>query len=199
MQPKSMPPQSRLTVLSEAIATQPIALAVFCATLLAILAAAAFCYALYALVAPEFFSRPMAMVLPLVAPAVTAPPMFLACAVAIRRQVFLRRELADKQAELRRHLGEIQAVSEKLQLARLASEEAAQAKSLFLASMSHELRTPLNAIIGFSEIMLTEQQGPIGNRRYSGYIEDIHTAGHHLLSLVNDILDLSRIEAGKLT
>lgn len=69
-----------------------------------------------------------------------------------------------------------------------------KAKTEFLANMSHELRTPLNAILGFSEAMEQEIFGPLGHRRYSSYAHDIHHAGSHLLSLVNDILDLSRIE-----
>ncbi len=72
-----------------------------------------------------------------------------------------------------------------------------EAKSKFLATMSHELRTPLNAIIGFSEIMHLEQMGPIGNDRYKGYIGDVLESGRHLLSLVDDILDMSRLQVGK--
>jgi two-component system cell cycle sensor histidine kinase PleC len=71
------------------------------------------------------------------------------------------------------------------------------AKSQFLATMSHELRTPLNAILGFSDLMRGEMLGPIGNEAYKTYLEDIHASGQHLLRIINDILDLSRIEAGK--
>ena len=71
------------------------------------------------------------------------------------------------------------------------------AKSQFLATMSHELRTPLNAILGFSELMRGEMLGPIGNEAYKTYLDDIHSSGQHLLRIINDILDLSRIEAGK--
>jgi two-component system cell cycle sensor histidine kinase PleC len=71
-------------------------------------------------------------------------------------------------------------------------------KSQFLASISHELRTPLNAIIGFSEIIKNESMGPLGNEQYQDYIRDIHNSGVHLLSLINDILDYSKAEAGKL-
>jgi signal transduction histidine kinase len=78
------------------------------------------------------------------------------------------------------------------------AEFASRAKSEFLANMSHELRTPLNAIIGFSEILRHELMGPLGDPQYRGYAGDIHDSGIHLLSVINDILDLSKIEAGKL-
>jgi len=81
--------------------------------------------------------------------------------------------------------------------ARRRAEEANLAKSRFLASMSHELRTPLNAILGFSEVMSTEVLGPLNNPTYKEYTVDIHRSGQHLLDLINEILDLSRIEAGK--
>jgi signal transduction histidine kinase len=73
-----------------------------------------------------------------------------------------------------------------------------RAKSQFLANMSHELRTPLNAIIGFSEILEKEMFGPLGVPTYADYARDIHQSGEHLLAVVNDILDLSRIEAGRM-
>ena len=81
--------------------------------------------------------------------------------------------------------------------ARRRAEEANLAKSRFLASMSHELRTPLNAILGFSEVMSAEVMGPLNNATYKEYTGDIHRSGQHLLNLINEILDLSRIEAGK--
>lgn len=81
--------------------------------------------------------------------------------------------------------------------ARRRAEEANMAKSRFLASMSHELRTPLNAILGFSEVMAHEVLGPLNNPLYKEYSGDIHRSGQHLLALINEILDLSRIEAGK--
>jgi two-component system cell cycle sensor histidine kinase PleC len=81
---------------------------------------------------------------------------------------------------------------------KIRAEEANRSKSEFLANMSHELRTPLNAINGFSEIMAGEMFGPLGDARYSDYVKDILNSGQHLLSLINDILDMSKIEAGKL-
>ena len=84
-----------------------------------------------------------------------------------------------------------------LRAAKDEAEVASRAKSDFLAGVSHELRTPLNAIIGFSEVMQNEMFGPIGDSHYHEYASDIHDSGHHLLSLINDILDLSKIEAGK--
>ena len=80
---------------------------------------------------------------------------------------------------------------------RRQAEEANAAKSRFLATMSHELRTPLNAILGFSEIMQNEVLGPLENAKYKEYVNDIHSSGSHLLNLINEILDLSRIEAGR--
>ncbi len=82
--------------------------------------------------------------------------------------------------------------------AREEAERASAAKSDFLARVSHEIRTPLNAIIGFAEVMMEERFGPVGNERYKEYLKDVHTSGTHVLSLVNDLLDLSKIEAGKM-
>lgn len=76
---------------------------------------------------------------------------------------------------------------------------ASRAKSEFLANVSHELRTPLNAIIGFSEILNGEMFGPLGSEQYKGYVDDIHTSGTHLLEVINDILDMSKIEAGEMS
>ncbi len=87
---------------------------------------------------------------------------------------------------------------EELIESRRIAENANAQKSDFLAKVSHEIRTPLNAIIGFSEVMMEERFGSMQNPRYLGYARDIHNSGEHLISLVNDLLDLSKIEAGKL-
>ena len=81
---------------------------------------------------------------------------------------------------------------------RFEAETANASKTAFLANMSHELRTPLNAILGFSEIIAQECFGPVGSRRYQDYANDIHSSGAHLLSLINDLLDVAKIEAGKM-
>ena len=84
-----------------------------------------------------------------------------------------------------------------LQIAKEQAELANRAKTNFLGTMSHELRTPLNAIIGFSEIIEDQLLGPIGTEKYLDYVRDIHMSGSHLLEVINDILDLSKVEAGK--
>jgi signal transduction histidine kinase len=89
--------------------------------------------------------------------------------------------------------------NEELLIARQEAMQASHAKTMFLASMSHELRTPLNAIIGFSEILKDERFGPLGTDRYVEYADNIRSSGAHLLSLINDVLDISKIEAGKMT
>ncbi len=111
-----------------------------------------------------------------------------------------------KEEELRRAVMNLEQSQEQLsELARkyeaekIRAEGASQAKSEFLANMSHELRTPLNAINGFSEIMSGEMYGPLGDARYRDYARDILSSGQHLLALINDILDMSKIEAGKMT
>ncbi len=81
---------------------------------------------------------------------------------------------------------------------RFEAETANASKTAFLANMSHELRTPLNAILGFSEIIAEECFGPVGSQRYKEYAGDIHSSGAHLLSLINDLLDVAKIEAGKM-
>jgi signal transduction histidine kinase len=96
-----------------------------------------------------------------------------------------------------RNLTQWKKAEEELINARRQAEKASVAKSEFLAKISHEIRTPLNAIIGFSEVMMGERFGPIANERYREYLKDIHASGGHLVSLLNDLLDLSKIEAGK--
>ncbi|NBN79069.1 PAS domain S-box protein [Microvirga tunisiensis] len=97
-----------------------------------------------------------------------------------------------------RDITQWKAAEEELTKAKRQAENASSQKSDFLAKISHEIRTPLNAIIGFSEVMIEERFGAIGNERYKEYLKDIRTSGSHIMSLINDLLDLSKIEAGKL-
>lgn len=109
-----------------------------------------------------------------------------------------RLENGDKFCAVLRDLTAWKRTEEELINARREAERVSTAKSEFLAKISHEIRTPLNAIIGFSEVMMDERFGPVGNDRYKQYLKDIHSSGGHLISLLNDLLDLSKIEAGKL-
>ena len=102
-------------------------------------------------------------------------------------------ELVDRFHEM---LAEIEQREKSLSVARQQAELANRAKTSFLANMSHELRTPLNAIIGFSEMMARQLFGPLPNRQYQEYAQDIHDSGTHLLDIINTILDLSKVEAG---
>jgi two-component system cell cycle sensor histidine kinase PleC len=118
--------------------------------------------------------------------------------------VYLARQLHTSELEGVAHQAEKDALINELEEARNMSDEARRhaeqaniAKSQFLATMSHELRTPLNAIIGFSEVLKSELLGPMGTPQYLEYARDIHSSGLHLLNLINELLDLSRIEAGK--
>jgi PAS domain S-box-containing protein len=95
-------------------------------------------------------------------------------------------------------ISERKRIETELLAAREAAEQASRTKSQFLANMSHELRTPLNAIIGFSDMMKAQLFGPLGDSRYAGYAGDICESGYHLLSIINDILDLAKVESGKL-
>lgn len=104
----------------------------------------------------------------------------------------------DRAFERQRLEAENRAAYETLRAAKDTAEAASLAKTEFLANVSHELRTPLNAIIGFSELMLNGARGPVGNADYRGYLKDIFDAGTDLLRLINEILDLSKAEAGKL-
>ncbi|MBV9331502.1 MAG: hypothetical protein JOZ55_08105, partial [Alphaproteobacteria bacterium] len=100
-----------------------------------------------------------------------------------------------KELELTRDA--LQRTTGDLETALAAADAASKSKTRFLAAMSHELRTPLNAVIGFSEILETEALGPMENPRYKQYARDIRASGAHLLALINDILDLTRLDAGQ--
>jgi len=122
---------------------------------------------------------------------------------AIKIQESARRkneeQLQAMVSRLEHSQGELALLARKYETAKVRAESANRAKSEFLANMSHELRTPLNAINGFSEIMVAEMFGPVGDRRYAEYAKDILMSGQHLLALINDILDMAKIEAGKMT
>lgn len=107
-------------------------------------------------------------------------------------------DLRASQRTLEHQAEELADLAEKYSDEKTRAEEANHAKSSFLANMSHELRTPLNAIIGFSEIMKSEMFGPIGGDKYRDYCKDIHQSGQYLLDVINDILDMSKIEAGRI-
>ena len=107
-------------------------------------------------------------------------------------------DLRHSQQKLERQAEEVADLAEKYAEEKTRAEEASQAKSKFLANMSHELRTPLNAIIGFSEIMESGMFGPLGSDKYREYCTDIHQSGQYLLDVINDILDMSKIEAGRI-
>ena len=119
----------------------------------------------------------------------TAVPLAFIGAVSVALLALLTVSSARRTTHERRR-------SQELELAREAAEQANRAKTMFLANMSHELRTPLNAIIGFAEV-IRDERITRDTRRIRGYAADIHTAGSHLLGIVNDLLDLARIEAGK--
>jgi two-component system cell cycle sensor histidine kinase PleC len=108
------------------------------------------------------------------------------------------KELEEKVASLHDSRERIAEYAKRWEQEKIRAEEASRAKSEFLANMSHELRTPLNAINGFSDIMVQEMFGPLGDARYKEYAGDILSSGDHLLSLINDILDMAKIEAGKM-
>jgi signal transduction histidine kinase len=119
-------------------------------------------------------------------------------AVLRRRQFAMNTAQADLNRRLETQARQLRAQAQELETARDAALQANRAKSEFLAYMSHELRSPMNAIVGFSEMMKLQVMGPISPPKYREYAEDIHGSATHLLSLINDILDLSKAEAGKL-
>ncbi|WP_336485483.1 ATP-binding protein [Methylobacterium nigriterrae] len=115
----------------------------------------------------------------------------------------LELKLAHPDAEGRRvailrDLGPMKRLAAEVERARAAADAAGAWKSDFLAKVSHEIRTPMNGILGFADVMLKEQFGPVGNDRYRDYLRDIHESGEHVLGLVSDLVDLARIEAGRL-
>lgn len=110
---------------------------------------------------------------------------------------YLSRRRDQENIRLKAHIAALEAAKHELDIALAAAYAANKSKAAFLAAMSHELRTPLNAIIGFSELMDGEPFGALGHPRYKSYSQDIRKAGEHLLSLINDILDISRLEARK--
>jgi two-component system, cell cycle sensor histidine kinase PleC len=113
-----------------------------------------------------------------------------------KRQIATILDLRKSQQALERQTAELADLAEKYAEEKTRAEEANAAKSKFLANMSHELRTPLNAIIGFSEIMESGMFGPLGADKYVEYSRDIRESGEYLLDVINDILDMSKIEAG---
>ncbi|MEN6628203.1 MAG: ATP-binding protein, partial [Sulfuricella sp.] len=113
------------------------------------------------------------------------------------RNITLQKSVEARTLELERLNAELHRMIDEANRAQEAAEQANRSKSIFLANMSHELRTPLNAIIGYSE-MLQEEAAEIGEESLTADLQKIHSAGKHLLGLINDILDLSKIEAGKM-
>lgn len=107
-------------------------------------------------------------------------------------------DLSASRVKLERQKAELSVANANYQAEKERAEAANRAKSEFLANMSHELRTPLNAILGFSEILQAQMFGPLGNDKYFEYSCDIHDSGKHLLNVISDILDMSKIEAGHL-
>ena len=100
--------------------------------------------------------------------------------------------------ELKAHVEAFKKTEAEMRAATREAQKAAAAKAEFVAKISHEIRTPLNAITGFAEVIMGERLGPIGNERYREYLKDMHAAGLHVVSLLNDLLDLSKIETGQL-
>ncbi len=110
----------------------------------------------------------------------------------------LTRLAADRFGAILRDAAPLQKAEDELRAAKREVQKATATKMNFIAKVSHEIRTPLNAITGFAEVIMSERFGPIGNERYREYLKDIHVAGTHLVSLLNDLLDLSKVETGQL-
>jgi two-component system cell cycle sensor histidine kinase PleC len=148
----------------------------------------ALCMALVHIIDPTFFNIMVAIC------TLSAEILFLHLTSHLYRQNAQNLAYRAEKDAIFAELEQAKAVSDE---ARRRAEAANMAKSQFLATMSHELRTPLNAILGFSELMRGEMLGPVGNPSYRAYLDDINASGQHLLRIINDILDLSRVEAGK--
>lgn len=125
-------------------------------------------------------------------------PSLLSSIVDITQQKSREAQIAQATDQLRAQAAETQLLNRELQRQQQVAIAANRAKSDFLARMSHELRSPLNAILGFSEIIADDLFGAAGTQRYQNYAQNIHDAGAHLLALINDILDLSKVEAGRM-
>jgi two-component system cell cycle sensor histidine kinase PleC len=115
-----------------------------------------------------------------------------------RRLMATVADLRTSQQVLESQAQQLSELAEKYSEEKTRAEEANKVKSKFLANMSHELRTPLNAILGFSEIMGSGMFGPLGTKKYDEYCRDIHSSGQYLLEVINDVLDMSKIEAGRM-
>lgn len=163
-------------------------LVLFYATMIAVLIASGLHYVFFGWAEIERSAFLASLV---VAP--VASPLLLVFAWAVRGFERNKQHILQQKAELNLRIVQLQ---EAQQLWRQAESESA-AKSGFLANMSHELRTPLNAVIGFSDAMRQEIFGPIAPAKYRDYVDRIHSAGSHLLAIIGDVLDVSRINAGK--
>ena len=181
---------------------------VIACTIAAAALSAGLCYGSYWLFDLPYWGQPFPMILPVLAPAVVAPWFihFLTRAnIRLRatqaalqaREAQLMREIEEHKAAEARAVAEherVQIERERAEVERERAEEASRAKSRFLSNVSHEIRTPLNSIIGFSELLHAEPLEDAVKAEYAGYV---HDASRHLLALINDVLDLARIEAGK--
>lgn len=122
--------------------------------------------------------------------------ILMAASMVMSLRQFRKIDLMDLEGQVQDRTRRLLINEKKLLMALKDAERADEAKSSFLATMSHELRTPLNAVIGFSEVISSQAFGPVGHDKYREYAEDIHGAGGHLLDLINDILDLAKVESG---
>ncbi len=125
-------------------------------------------------------------------------PVMLLGVVDISARREHEREMAAANARLEELAGRLEQARKDAERARMDAEHANRSKSEFLAMMSHELRTPLNAVLGFSSVLDQELFGPPGNDKYAEYARLIHDSGAHLLAIINDILDLAKVEAGRM-